>query len=142
MSNTGKIVQVIGPVVDVDFSAGKLPKIYDALETTADVNGEKSKVVLEVQQDLGESWVRTVAMSSTEGLRRGGEVRDTGAPISVPVGEAVLGRIFNVSGDPVDEAGPVVTEKKYPIHRNAPALVEQDTQAQILEISTAQIAMG
>jgi F-type H+-transporting ATPase subunit beta len=133
MSNTGKIVQIIGPVVDVDFSAGQLPKIYDALETTADVNGEKSKVVLEVQQDLGESWVRTVAMSSTEGLRRGGEVRDTGAPISVPVGEAVLGRIFNVSGDPVDEAGPVVTEKKYPIHRNAPALVEQDTQAQILE---------
>ncbi len=133
MSNTGKIVQIIGPVVDVDFSAGKLPKIYDALETTADVNGQKSKVVLEVQQDLGESWVRTVAMSSTEGLRRGGEVIDTGAPISVPVGEAVLGRIFNVSGDPVDEAGPVVTEKKYPIHRNAPALVEQDTQAQILE---------
>ncbi|MFM8720265.1 MAG: F0F1 ATP synthase subunit beta [Chthoniobacterales bacterium] len=133
MSNTGKIVQVIGPVVDVDFSAGKLPKIYDALETTADVNGDKSKVVLEVQQDLGEGWVRTVAMSSTEGLRRGGEVRDTGAPISVPVGDAVLGRIFNVSGDPVDEAGPVVTEKKYPIHRNAPALVEQDTQAQILE---------
>ncbi len=133
MSNTGKIVQIIGPVVDVDFSAGQLPKIYDALETTADVNGEKSKVVLEVQQDLGESWVRTVAMSSTEGLRRGGEVRDTGAPISVPVGEAVLGRIFNVSGDPVDEAGPVVTEKKYPIHRSAPLLVEQDTQAQILE---------
>ena len=133
MSNTGKIVQVIGPVVDVDFSAAKLPKIYDALETTADVNGEKSKVVLEVQQDLGEGWVRTVAMSSTEGLRRGGEVIGTGAPISVPVGDAVLGRIFNVSGDPVDEAGPVVTEKKYPIHRNAPALVEQDTQAQILE---------
>jgi len=133
MSNTGKIVQVIGPVVDVDFSAGKLPKIYDALETTADVNGEKAKVVLEVQQDLGEGWVRTVAMSSTEGLRRGGEVIDTGAPISVPVGEAVLGRIFNVSGDPVDEAGPVVTEKKYPIHRPAPTLVEQDTQAQILE---------
>jgi F-type H+-transporting ATPase subunit beta len=133
MSNTGKIVQVIGPVVDVDFSAATLPKIYDALETTADVNGEKSKVVLEVQQDLGEGWVRTVAMSSTEGLRRGGEVIGTGAPISVPVGDAVLGRIFNVSGDPVDEAGPVVTEKKYPIHRNAPALVEQDTQAQILE---------
>ncbi|MGA1128734.1 MAG: F0F1 ATP synthase subunit beta [Chthoniobacterales bacterium] len=133
MSNTGKIVQVIGPVVDVDFSAGKLPKIYDALETIADVSGEKSKVVLEVQQDLGEGWVRSVAMSSTEGLRRGGEVVDTGAPISVPVGEAILGRIFNVSGDPVDEAGPVVSEKKYPIHRNAPALVEQDTQAQILE---------
>ena len=133
MSNTGKIVQVIGPVVDVDFSGARLPKIYDALEVTADVNGQKSKVVLEVQQNLGEDWVRAVAMSSTEGLRRGSEVIDTGAPISVPVGEAVLGRIFNVSGDPVDEAGPVVTEKRYPIHRNAPPLVEQDTQAQILE---------
>ena len=133
MSNTGKIVQIIGPVVDVDFSAAQLPKIYDALETTFDVNGEKSKLVLEVQQELGEGWVRAVAMSSTEGLRRGGEVIGTGAPISVPVGDAVLGRIFNVTGDPVDEAGPVVTEKRYPIHRSAPLLVEQDTQAQILE---------
>jgi F-type H+/Na+-transporting ATPase subunit beta len=133
MSNTGKIVQIIGPVVDVDFSAAQLPKIYDALETTVDVDGEKSKVVLEVQQELGEGWVRAVAMSSTEGLRRGGEVIGTGAPISVPVGDAVLGRIFNVTGDPVDEAGPVVTEKRYPIHRSAPLLVEQDTQAQILE---------
>ena len=133
MSNTGKIVQIIGPVVDVDFSAAQLPKIYDALETTVDVNGEKSKVVLEVQQELGEGWVRAVAMSSTEGLRRGGEVIGTGAPISVPVGDAVLGRIFNVTGDAVDEAGPVVTEKRYPIHRSAPLLVEQDTQAQILE---------
>ncbi len=133
MSNTGKIVQIIGPVVDVDFSAAQLPKIYDALETTVDVNGEKSKLVLEVQQELGEGWVRAVAMSSTEGLRRGGEVIGTGAPISVPVGDAVLGRIFNVTGDPVDEAGPVVTEKRYPIHRSAPLLVEQDTQAKILE---------
>ena len=133
MSNTGKIVQVIGPVVDVDFSAAQLPKIYDALETTAEVNGQKSKVVLEVQQDLGEGWVRAVAMSSTEGLRRGGDVIGTGAPISVPVGDAVLGRIFNVTGDAVDEAGPVLTEKRYPIHRSAPLLVEQDTQAQILE---------
>ena len=133
MSNTGKIVQIIGPVVDVDFSAAQLPKIYDALETTVDVNGEKSKLVLEVQQELGEGWVRAVAMSSTEGLRRGGEVIGTGAPISVPVGDAVLGRIFNVTGDAVDEAGPVVTEKRYPIHRSAPLLVEQDTQAQILE---------
>jgi F-type H+-transporting ATPase subunit beta len=133
MSNTGKIVQIIGPVVDVDFSAAQLPKIYDALETTVDVNGEKSKLVLEVQQELGEGWVRAVAMSSTEGLRRGGEVIGTGAPISVPVGDAVLGRIFNVTGDPVDEAGSVVTEKRYPIHRGAPLLVEQDTQAQILE---------
>jgi len=135
MSNTGKIVQVIGPVVDVEFSgpSSSLPKIYDALEAVSEVDGQKQKVVLEVQQDLGEGWVRTVAMSSTEGLRRGTEVADTGAPISVPVGEPVLGRIFNVSGDPVDEAGPVVTEKKYPIHRNAPALVDQDTEAKILE---------
>ena len=133
MSNTGKIVQVIGPVVDVDFSGAKLPKIYDALEASSEVDGQKHKVVLEVQQDLGEGWVRTVAMSSTEGLRRGAEVADTGAPISVPVGAPVLGRIFNVSGDPVDEAGPVVTEKKYPIHRNAPPLVDQDTEAKILE---------
>ena len=133
MSNIGKIVQVIGPVVDVEFTGSILPKIYDALEATSDVNGEKSKVVLEVQQNLGEKWVRAVAMSSTEGLRRGSDVIDTGAPISVPVGEAVLGRIFNVSGDPVDEAGPVVTEKRYPIHRNAPALIDQDTEAKILE---------
>lgn len=135
MSNTGKIVQVIGPVVDVEFSgpSSNLPKIYDALEAATEVDGHKQKVVLEVQQDLGEGWVRTVAMSSTEGLRRGAEVTDTGAPISVPVGEPVLGRIFNVSGDPVDEAGPVVTEKKYPIHRPAPALVDQDTEAKILE---------
>ncbi|MBJ7327502.1 MAG: F0F1 ATP synthase subunit beta [Chthoniobacterales bacterium] len=133
MSNTGKIVQVIGPVVDVDFSGASVPKIYDALEATADVNGEKSKVVFEVQQNLGEAWVRAVAMSSTEGLRRGTAVVNTGAPISVPVGEAVLGRIFNVVGDPVDEAGPVVTEKRYPIHRNAPPLIDQDTEAKILE---------
>jgi F-type H+-transporting ATPase subunit beta len=126
-------VQVIGPVVDVDFSGASLPKIYDALEATADVNGEKSKVVFEVQQNLGEAWVRAVAMSSTEGLRRGTAVVNTGAPISVPVGEAVLGRIFNVVGDPVDEAGPVVTEKRYPIHRNAPPLIDQDTEAKILE---------
>ncbi len=135
MSNTGKIVQIIGPVVDVEFSgpSSSLPKIYDALEATADVNGEKSKVVLEVQQDLGEGWVRTVAMSSTEGLRRGAVAVDTGAPISVPVGDAVLGRIFNVAGDPVDEAGPVLAEKRYPIHRSAPLLVDQDTEAKILE---------
>ncbi len=135
MSNTGKIVQVIGPVVDVEFSgpSSSLPKIYDALEAASEVDGRKHKVVLEVQQDLGEGWVRTVAMSSTEGLRRGADAVDTGAPISVPVGDAVLGRIFNVSGDPVDEAGPVVTEKKYPIHRPAPPLVDQDTEAKILE---------
>ncbi len=135
MSNTGKIVQVIGPVIDVAFdpAQGKIPAIYDALETELDVDGVKSKVTFEVQQHLGENWVRAIAMSSTEGLKRGTSITATGAPISVPVGEGVLGRIFNVTGDPVDERGPVSFEKKYPIHRPAPALVDQDTSATILE---------
>ena len=133
-ANLGTIVQVIGPVVDVDFSAtGKLPKIYEALEIEFDVNGEKNKLVLETQQHLGEGWVRSVAMSSTEGLKRGLKVTATGDSITVPVGEATLGRIFNVTGDPVDEKGPVVAEKRYPIHRPAPKLIDQDTKAQILE---------
>ncbi len=132
--NTGTIVQVIGPVVDVDFSeSGQLPAIYDALEIEYDVNGEKTRVVLEVQQHLGEGWVRSIAMSSTEGLKRGLKVNDTGGPISVPVGEGILGRVFNVTGDPVDERGPVPHEKRYGIHRPAPALVDQETSAQILE---------
>lgn len=132
---TGKIVQVIGPVVDVEFNPadGALPKIYDALEINFQTGGQDTKLVLEVQQHLGEHWVRAIAMSSSEGLQRGMSVLNTGAPISVPVGEAVLGRIFNVTGDPVDERGPVVTEKKYPIHRPAPSLTEQDTEAKILE---------
>ena len=130
----GTIVQVIGPVVDVDFSAsGNLPKIYDALEINFDVNGVSTRLVLEVQQHLGEGWVRAIAMSSSEGLKRGLKVTGTGAPISVPVGEGVLGRIFNVTGDPVDERGPVTAEKRYPIHRPAPKLIDQDTKAQILE---------
>ena len=131
MSNTGTIVQVIGPVVDVDFSEARSPcrSIYDALEIEFDVNGEPTKLTLEVQQHLGESWVRAIAMSSTEGLKRGIEVIDTGAPISVPVGEGVLGRIFNVTGDPVDERGPVNFTKRYPIHRPAPTLIDQDAKA-------------
>lgn len=134
MSNIGTIVQVIGPVVDVDFSAaGNLPKIYEALEVEFVVNGEKTKLVLEVQQHLGESWVRTIAMSSSEGLQRGIDVTATGAPISVPVGEGILGRVFNVTGDPVDERGEVPHTKRYPIHRPAPALVDQDVKADILE---------
>jgi F-type H+-transporting ATPase subunit beta len=132
--NTGNIVQVIGPVVDVDFAdAGGLPGIYNALEIEYEVNGNPTKLVLEVQQHLGESWVRSIAMSSTEGLQRGMKVKDTGAPISVPVGEGVLGRVFNVTGDPVDNRGPVHYTKRYPIHRKSPALTEQDTKAQILE---------
>ena len=133
-TNTGTIVQVIGPVVDVDFSeSGKLPKIYEALEISYDVNGVPTKVTFEVQQHLGEGWVRAIAMSSTEGLKRGLKVIALGVPISVPVGEGVLGRIFNVTGEPTDERGPVPHEKKYPIHRPAPALIEQDTKANILE---------
>jgi F-type H+-transporting ATPase subunit beta len=134
MSNQGNIVQIIGPVVDVDFSAsGILPKIYEALEITFNSNGTDTKLVLEVQQHLGDNWVRSVAMSSTEGLKRGQKVTATGNSITVPVGEATLGRIFNVTGDPVDERGPVNAEKRYPIHRPAPKLTDQDTKANILE---------
>src|SRR5258708_27655088 len=105
--NTGTVVQVIGPVLDVDFSATrKLPKIYEALELSYEVNGKPTRLTLEVQQHLGENWVRAIAMSSTEGLKRGMSVLATGQPISVPVGEGVLGRIFNVTGDPTDERGP------------------------------------
>ena len=138
--NKGKIVQVIGPVVDVEFPDEKgLPKIYNALEIEYEVNGNPTKLTLEVQQHLGESWVRSIAMSSTEGLKRGMTVTNTGAPISVPVGEAVLGRLFNVTGDPIDNRGPVKYEKRYPIHRPAPTLTEQDTRAQILETGTKVI---
>ncbi len=130
--NKGKIVQVIGPVVDVEF-ADKLPPIYNALTVEFDVPGQgKTRQTLEVEQHLGDNWVRTVAMGSTEGLKRGYEVVDTGAPISMPVGDAVLGRVFNVVGEPVDERGPVNTDKRYPIHRAAPSLADQSTSPQIL----------
>ena len=130
----GKIVQVIGPVVDVDYShAGGLPTIYDALEIEFDVLGKATKLTLEVQQHLGEGLVRAIAMSSTEGLKRGMEVKATGGPITVPVGEAVLGRVFNVTGDPVDDRGPVNATKRYSIHRAAPLLVDQDTKSNVLE---------
>jgi F-type H+-transporting ATPase subunit beta len=133
MSNTGKIVQVIGPVVDVEFSDSNIPPLFQALRIDFDVNGTKNSVTLEVQQHLGDGWVRGVAMNSTEGLKRGLTVVDTGAPISVPVGEGILGRIFNVLGEPVDERGPVPHEKRYPIHRLAPPLEDQDTKATVLE---------
>jgi F-type H+-transporting ATPase subunit beta len=130
--NKGKIVQVIGPVVDVEFP-GDLPGIYNALTVEFDVPGlGKTKRTLEVEQHLGDNWVRTVCMGSTEGLKRGYEVTDTGAAISMPVGEATMGRVFNVIGEPVDERGPVVTEKRYPIHRAAPPLVDQSTSPQVL----------
>src|SRR3989475_2846665 len=132
--NTGNIVQVIGPVVDVEFPHGnRLPKIYNALEIEYEVNGNPTKLTLEVQQHLGENWVRSIAMSSTEGLKRGMSVTDTGGPISVPVGEGVLGRLCNIRGEAVDNRGPVKFTKRYPIHRPAPQLTEQDTKVNILE---------
>ena len=131
--STGTIVQVIGAVVDVQFPADRMPRIYQALAIDHACQGRDTRLILEVQQHLGEGRVRAIAMSSTEGLRRGMPVLDTGDFITVPVGEEVLGRIFNVTGDPVDEKGPVKTAKRYPIHRPAPPLVEQDTRANILE---------
>jgi F-type H+-transporting ATPase subunit beta len=133
IANVGKIVQVIGPVVDVEFSDGQLPALYNALTVDYTLNGKPARLTLEVQQHLGEGWVRAVAMSLAEGLKRGNAVHDTGAPISVPVGEGVLGRIFNVLGEPTDERGPVTFSKRYPIHRPAPALLDQDTRAEVLE---------
>ncbi len=132
--NKGKIVQVIGPVVDVQFEDEKsMPEIYNALIVNFKVGEETVRLTLEVQQHLGDGIVRTVAMSSTEGLTRGLDVEDTGASIQVPVGEEVLGRIFNVTGETQDERGPCNASKHYQIHRDPPPLVEQETQAQVLE---------
>ncbi|MGX8717261.1 MAG: F0F1 ATP synthase subunit beta, partial [bacterium] len=133
MSNVGKIVQVIGAVVDVQFDADKIPEIYNALEVSLKIEGKTTRLVLEVQQHLYEGLVRAVAMSSSEGLRRGMEVVDTGKPISVPVGKGVLGRILNVLGEPVDNRGPIEAEDHLSIHRNPPSLLEQSTEAKILE---------
>tara|TARA_B110000438_G_C15819786_1_gene653808 strand:+ start:1405 stop:2826 length:1422 start_codon:yes stop_codon:yes gene_type:complete len=130
--NIGKITQILGAVVDVQFDSANLPAIYQALKVEYSLQGTPTSLVVEVQQHLGGGLVRTVAMSSTEGLVRGMKVIDTGAAISVPVGEGVLGRIFNVTGDPVDERGEVKYEKRYPIHRQPPALVDQSTTAEIL----------
>ena len=133
MSNIGKIVQVIGAVVDVQFDADKIPEIYNALEVSLKIEGKTTRLVLEVQQHLYEGLVRAVAMSSSEGLCRGMEVVDTGKPISVPVGKGVLGRILNVLGEPVDNRGPIEAEDHLSIHRNPPSLLEQSTEAKILE---------
>jgi len=131
--NKGKIVQVIGPVVDVEFPQGQLPAIYSALSVEFEVPGSgRTRQTLEVEQHLGDNWVRTVCMGASEGLKRGYEVTDTGKPISMPVGEAVMGRVFNVVGEPVDEQGPVKADKYNPIHRLAPSLVDQSTNPQLL----------
>ena len=126
--NKGNITQIIGAVVDVEFKDNQ-PKIYNALE----VNLRGEKLILETQSHLGDGVVRTVAMGSTDGLKRGQEVEDSGRPISTPVGEEVLGRILNVVGQPTDNLGPVKAKKHYPIHRPAPALVDQETKQEMLE---------
>jgi F-type H+-transporting ATPase subunit beta len=125
----GRIVQVQGAVVDVEFPAEALPEIYYALEVARDGR----PLVLEVQQHLGDNWVRCVAMDSTDGVQRGMEARDTGAPIAVPVGPATLGRVFNVLGQPVDGKGPVQADTYYPIHRPAPEFEEQSTRVEVFE---------
>jgi F-type H+-transporting ATPase subunit beta len=125
----GHVVQVMGPVIDVEFPAGDLPEIYYAVEIVKD----GGKLVAEVQQHLGRDWVRCIAMDATDGLRRGMEAINTGAPITVPVGTATLGRIFNVLGEPIDNAGSVEAEEYYPIHRPAPSFEEQVTRPEFLE---------
>jgi F-type H+-transporting ATPase subunit beta len=130
----GKITQVIGPVVDVDFPPGQLPKILNALKVSnPSISGEADNLTLEVAQHLGESGVRTIAMDTTDGLVRGMDVRDTGRPIMMPVGPECLGRIMNVVGSPVDEAGPVNAKKFSPIHKDPPRFVDQSTKVEIFE---------
>ncbi|MBY0450126.1 MAG: F0F1 ATP synthase subunit beta [Cyanobacteria bacterium] len=133
-TSVGIVTQIIGPVVDVEFNAGELPEIYNALviEGTAP-NGEPVKLVTEVQQHLGDNRVRSVAMDSTDGLVRGMSARNTGAPVRVPVGKPTLGRILNVLGEPVDEAGEVKTDEYWPIHRPAPKMDQLSTEIEIFE---------
>jgi len=125
----GKVVQVIGTVVDIEFPPDKLPSIYNAIE----INQDGQKIVLEVQHHVGNNWVRCLALCPTDGLQRGVEAIDTGAPITVPVGKATLGRLFNVFGEPLDDLGPVETTERLPIHRPPPPLEEQETTTQMLE---------
>jgi F-type H+-transporting ATPase subunit beta len=133
-TSLGKVVQVIGPVVDVEFSDGKLPKILNALKVfNPSISNAKDNLTLEVAQHLGENTVRTVAMDTTDGLVRGMDARDTGGPIAMPVGPECLGRILNVIGDPVDEGGPVITKMRSPIHRAPPTFQEQSTKVEVFE---------
>ncbi len=127
----GRVAQVRGAVIDVEFPAGGLPDIYDALEIHQNDGG--APLVLEVQKHLGDHWVRTVAMASTEGLQRGAPVHSTGGPITIPVGPAVLGRVINVLGQPIDGKGEIAAETHYPIHRPAPAFEEQSTKVEVFE---------
>ncbi len=125
---TGKIAQIIGAVVDVEFGPQSMPGIYNALTVET---GDGEPVVMEVQQHVGNNWVRCISMRPTEGLRRGLPVEDTGSPISVPVGPGTLGRVFDVVGEPIDEQGPCKTEQRYPIHRSAPTVADQATSTEM-----------
>ncbi len=132
--NTGRIISITGPVVDVEFERGQLPEILNALKVQkATEAGKTTELTLEVSNHLGDNTVRCIAMSSTDGLTRGSAAVDTGGPISVPVGEVTLGRVFNVLGDPIDEAGEVVAAVSNPIHRQPPTFDELSTQAEMLE---------
>lgn len=126
----GRVVQILGGVVDVEFPPEQLPEVYEAIEVPRD---DKDALVLEVQKHLGNNWVRTVAMDATDGLRRGVPAYATGTPITVPVGEETLGRIFNVLGKPVDQKGPVESRLHYPIHRPAPPFSEQSVRVEVFE---------
>ncbi len=126
-SSNGKIVQIIGAVIDVEFPRDAIPKIYDALKVTG------TELTLEVQQQLGDGVVRCIALGSSDGLKRGLVATNTQAPISVPVGRATLGRIMNVLGEPIDEVGPVESEHHWPIHRDAPSYEDQSGSTELLE---------
>src|SRR3990170_290594 len=127
---TGRVIQITGPVVDVEFPAGALPAIYNAIEV---VRSDGSVIICEVQQHLGNNWVRSVAMTTTDGLARGADARDSGGPITVPVGEVTLGRVFDVLGNPIDEKGDVDRSRTLPIHRAAPPFDEQTTEVEVFE---------
>ena len=133
MKNIGTITQIIGPVVDIEFHPGKLPAIYNAVRIQREDGGQKTSLITEVAAHLGNNVVRTVAMGATDGLVRGMEAEDTGGPITVPVGRGTLGRIMNVIGEPVDEMGPIESDIRYSIHREAPSLEDQSTENEILE---------
>jgi len=131
--NVGKIVRVIGPVIDAEFAPHQLPEIYHALKVEQETPTGKISLIAEVQQHIGENRVRAVAMSSTDGLVRGMEVMDTGGPITVPVGRETLGRLFNVLGETIDYGEPVKTEKRYPIHREPPEFLNLEPKTEIFE---------
>src|SRR4051795_4522458 len=127
---TGRVIQITGPVVDIEFPAGQLPAIFNAVEI---LRPDQDSLVCEVQQHLGNNWVRAVAMTTTDGLARGTAVRDTGAPITVPVGDATLGRVFDVLGRPIDGKGAVEATTSLPIHRQPPSFEDQTTEVELFE---------